>query len=201
MALFREGAEMNDNPKKGRRSNWRGSGMEGRKFHMLTAVRHVGNYSDGSITWEFRCDCGEVMVIPAYWVANGSKRSCGCLGRRLALEVNTTHGLSRTPEYSVWRSMLDRCYNPKLKSYKDYGGRGITVCDRWRESVTAFVEDMGPRPSRKHEIDRRENDGPYCPENCRWVEGVVQMNNKHGPAPDGMDCGAGAHHARRTQRS
>lgn len=85
------------------------------------------------------------------------------------------------PEYSVWAGMKQRCFNPKAPSYRYYGGRGITVCQRWRESFAAFVADMGPRPSPEHSIDRINNDGNYEPGNCRWTTWDVQANNRSAP--------------------
>lgn len=88
------------------------------------------------------------------------------------------HGLSGTPEYKAWQQMRLRCTDPKHKAYPGYGGRGITVCARWLQSVAAFVADMGPKPSPRHELDRIENDKGYEPGNCRWVTRKVNGRNR-----------------------
>lgn len=87
------------------------------------------------------------------------------------------HGSSHTREYYVWREMMSRCHQPKNKDFKNYGARGIFVCDRWRASFLAFAADMGPRPSTKHQIDRIDNSKGYGPNNCRWSTKREQMRN------------------------
>ena len=91
--------------------------------------------------------------------------------------MNYSHGMSRTPEYQAWLHMKDRCFNPNHKRYSDYGGRGITVCDRWL-NLENFLADIGSRPSPKHSLDRIDNDGNYCHENCRWATKAEQQNNQ-----------------------
>jgi len=89
-----------------------------------------------------------------------------------------SHGMRKCPEYKVWSEMKQRCYNRNKERYPRYGGRGITVCDRWRNSFTALYEDMGPRPTSKHQLDRIDNDGNYEPGNCRWVTQLENSRNK-----------------------
>ena len=94
----------------------------------------------------------------------------------------TTHGMSKTPEYDAWYHMKVRCFNPNYKQYSDWGGRGITVCDRWL-NFKNFIADMGTKPSPKHSLDRINNDGDYCPKNCRWATRAEQQNNLRNNKP------------------
>ena len=97
--------------------------------------------------------------------------------RKVEMSYNT-HGMTKTPEYNSWRGMKNRCFNPNYQHYSHYGSRGITVCDRWKNSFQNFLADMGSRPTAKHSLDRIDNDGDYCPGNCRWATKAEQENNK-----------------------
>ncbi len=124
---------------------------------------------------ECRCDCGNVVNVYPYSLPNGNTKSCGCLkGHALRKDG---HGLTKTKEYRAWGHMWSRCTNEKVKSYRYYGGRGISVCDRWA-SFKNFFEDMGKSPSGAHSIDRIDNDGNYEPGNCRWATVKEQRRNK-----------------------
>ena len=125
-----------------------------------------------------RCTCGVEKPIPVTELQRGKTKSCGCLRRKKLIERSTTHGLRKTRLYSIWSNMLNRCYLPSCKNYKHYGGRGITVCDDWKNSFEKFAADMGQPPTDQHTLDRRNNDLGYSPENCRWVTQKIQVNNR-----------------------
>lgn len=128
----------------------------------------------GRLKWICHCICGEVRSVRPDQLISGESKSCGCLGA----ELRKTHGMSNSAEYLAWRNAKSRCTNPKDGNYHQYGGRGIEMCDRWLNSFANFYDDMGPKPSPEHSLDREEVDGDYDPDNCRWATKEEQDNNK-----------------------
>lgn len=124
------------------------------------------------------CECGAQREIYQYHLRSGQSSSCGCRAAASTARRSTKHGMTGSPEYRVWRAMIDRCCRKRSRRFKDYGGRGIGVCPRWRDSFESFYEDMGPRPSKSHSLDRIDNDAGYSLENCRWATLVEQARNK-----------------------
>ena len=143
----------------------------GDRVSMLTLKAPAGRTKDYKRLWLCACDCGRQKIIRERSLLNGDTRSCGCLkiGR-------ITHGKSNTLIYFTWHNMLTRCFDKNTKDYDNYGGRGITVCERWR-TFENFYKDMGNAPS-EMTLDRQDNDGNYEPNNCRWVSRKVQNRNR-----------------------
>ena len=156
--------------------------ITGMRFHRLTVIRKLLDRASRNVFWLLACDCGRTHRAPASALRTGRVKSCGCMNQELRLARNQRHGLAargakKPAEYIVWQAMIGRCSNPKNKAFRYYGGRGIVVCDRWRHDFTAFLADMGQRPSPKHSIDRINNDGNYEPGNCRWATQSEQVRN------------------------
>jgi len=126
-----------------------------------------------------RCDCGVEKILWVSDITSGKTRSCGCFHREATVVRNLIHGMSHHELYQTYTGMLARCHDPQQKQYPDYGGRGITVCQRWRDGFENFVEDMGERPPGRT-LDRENNDDGYSPENCRWATPSEQVSNRRG---------------------
>lgn len=158
----------------------------GKKFSRLTILKEGSSIKYGKTTMRkvvCRCDCGTEKEVDFNSIKSGRSTSCGCFNKENAKRIHTKHGKAmletgvRHPDYCIWIKMKSRCLNPNDKSYKSYGGRGISVCDRWKDSFENFIEDMGWRPNNNYSIERIDYNGNYCPENCKWVHKSEQTKN------------------------
>jgi hypothetical protein len=154
----------------------------GERFGRLVATELVPDVRAG-VWWRCACDCGNTVVTRGSRLKSGITKSCGCLNRDSSREriasarlFDTRDKHSRLPEYSSWVQMWQRCTNAKDRGFKYYGGRGINVCERWKDFY-AFLADMGRRPEGLS-LDRVNNDGNYEPSNCRWATRSQQMKNR-----------------------
>jgi hypothetical protein len=162
--------------------------FEPETFGRLTTIgpRFMLPYANGKNHTAYQvcqCECGNAGVHNAASLRRGNSLSCGCLHKESVARngrANRTHGKTNTSEYKCWRSMKRRCESQVVRSYKDYGGRGIKVCDRWLgdSGFENFFQDMGSKPSSKHSIDRVDVNGNYCPGNCRWATDSEQRRNR-----------------------
>lgn len=155
--------------------------LAGQTFGRWTVVERVADRRPGVPSWLCWCECGEERPVEGVHLRRGSSQSCGCKQAdeaRVRASVNSyRHGQCETPAYIAWAAMIQRCENPKCRGYKNYGGRGIRVCQEWHK-FEPFFTHMGPRPSGSHSIERIDVDGNYDPGNVRWALYREQQRNK-----------------------
>jgi hypothetical protein len=147
--------------------------LTGQRFGLLSVVGYAGSCSSGA-SWVCQCDCKRFKTIRSSSLRSGRTRSCGCATIEFHRQRNIGHNGA---EYHIWHKMIERCKRPESTAYHRYGGRGISVCERW-SVYENFLADMGRRPSSKHSLDRINNDGNYDPQNCRWATVLEQSRNR-----------------------
>jgi len=163
--------------------------LTGLRVNRLTVILPVGTRPPGfKMFWLCVCDCPErnTVIVASDKLRSGHTQSCGCKGAEGRLRASTKHGHARkgknTSEYTTWINAKHRCNDPIYEHYERYGGRGISMCERWLNSFENFLADMGTKPTPKHSLDRINNDGNYEPRNCRWATHRIQMKNRDKPS-------------------
>ena len=148
-----------------------------RIFHRLTVKQRLGLDASGKNTMYLcTCECGTEVSVSRTNLRKEKTKSCGCMNREISRDRHLKHGMCRTRIYTIWTNMVQRCTNPKSAEFKNYGARGITVCERWKDFQN-FYEDMGDPPTEDHTIERRDVNGSYELDNCEWIPSAFQNFN------------------------
>lgn len=156
-----------------------GNNLTNCRSGLLLILRVVGSDKSGKLRWLCRCDCGNEIVVRGTRLKTTTTKSCGCYKRIATRKHGHTHGGAQpTSEYRSWQHAKNRCFNPKAEDYRYYGGRGISMCEEWRNSFAAFISHIGLKPSPELTLDRKNNNGNYEPGNVRWATRLEQAQNR-----------------------
>jgi len=150
--------------------------LSGQSFDRLVVLERGPNKGKKT-RWVCQCSCGNLCLVKTLDLQRKHVRSCGCLQKEVLQTLHRTHGMRDAPEYYIWSHMRDRCQNAAVWNYKNYGGRGIAVCEEWQNSFERFFADMGPRPSPQHSLERIDNNLGYSKANCAWIPKALQQRN------------------------
>jgi len=149
--------------------------LAGKRFGRLVVIKEARRKNKIAL-WECQCDCGKISIVYGGNLRMGYTASCGCYAIEIRSKNSKKHGMTNSKVYRTWKHMRSRCENSNVERYPNYGGRGITICERWL-TFENFFEDMGQPPTVKHTLGRKDNDGNYCPDNCRWETKLQQSQN------------------------
>ena len=153
--------------------------LTGQKFGRLTVLSRLKDDKRKEALWLCKCDCGKLVKVYSYTLRIGRTKSCGCWKRDNSKKMFSTHKLSNTRVYKIWAQMKKRCYNPNYSQFELYGGRGISMCNEWKENFLSFYNwSMANGYNDKLSIDRIDFNGNYEPNNCKWSTNIEQANNK-----------------------
>jgi hypothetical protein len=162
--------------------------LVGKRFGRLVVLKRVDDDKNKNRRWLCLCYCGKKKIVHGSSLYAGRTKSCGCLQKEIVRKLFTKHGHSKCAIYNIWASMNQRCINPNNKEYHNYGGRGINVCKRWRNSFPNFLKDMGERSNKKYTLERTNNNRGYCKSNCEWATSKQNSRNRRNNRPLTHNC-------------
>lgn len=153
--------------------------LTNQKFGKLLVLNRESNNKSGNTMWKCLCDCGNIIITSGHCLKNGYSKSCGCTRNEKIKYINYKHGKSSSRLFTIWQGMCFRCTNPKFKDYESYKGKGICICDEWKDNFQAFYDwSINNGYKENLSIDRINVNGNYEPNNCRWVNNYIQANNR-----------------------